>query len=448
MFTRPEVIAQKISEWQQRGYHVLSPATRVWAFAPGYGVNVALIKLDAAIDDNGFGRDTYYDKNTMKPTERAINAVGLSRISQAAGIVWHPQLTTRTDDRRILHYWEFRAVAILQTYDGTWLNLSATKEIDLRDGSAQIGGWTPERWDALIQRNASATNDKKEWTIAGWSEKRVLQTRVNGLRLAETKAKNAAIRSIGLRHKYSVEELEQPFVVLRASYIPDLADPRVRQLVAERAMAGTSALFSMVRVQALPGYVEHEPDPVIDVDPSDCLPTYVSPAVPAVAPVCPTQGVTPTPPAPAHKPANECAKPDVAPRAAAPSKAPAETPAKTATAAEANHPEPSALPSGARFVVACRIAKTGTSAKGDWTMFEVEFSDKVKATTFSESMSGTATEAQHKNQPVTITTEAGKYGPVLKSITLVDTRQTALFGDKGASTQPAAVSAAANDDPF
>jgi hypothetical protein len=433
----PEALAAKLIEWQQKGYHVLSPAIQVWAFAPGYGVNVSIVQLDPAVDDRGLGRDTYFDRTTMKapdgrdgdpdvmaPTaERAIAAIGLRRIAQCAGVAWHPELTGRTDDRRIQHYWEFRAVGLVQTYDGTWLSLQATKEVDLRDGSAQIGGWTPERWAELMERNRTAKADERKWSINGWSEKRVLQARGAGLRNAESKAMNAAIRMIGLKHKYSVAELNKPFIVLRANYIPDLADPRIRQLVAERAMSGTAALFAPHQpMRILPAPVE----PLMLDAPATVEHVFVAPAGPSAPAQAPSQ-----PPAPAS------ASP--AP-AATGSHAPAVAPAPPA-ARQATPPShaPATLPPGARFVQSTKIAKTGTNDNGAWTKFDIVFSDGLAVSTFSETDAGVAAEAQSKGVPVTIkTSSAGKYGTKLESIAFVDLDQPALFGDPSPDDAPAA----------
>jgi hypothetical protein len=420
----PVALAAKVLDWQQRGFHVLSPAMKIWAFAPGYGVNVSMVLIDATINDDGFGSDTYFDRATMKSDgERAISALGLKRIAQCAGVAWHPELTTRLDDRTIPNLWEYRAVGLVQGIDGTWMSLHGTKEVDFRDGSAQIGGWTPDKWAALQAENRSLPKDKQTWSINGWSEKRVLQARAQGLRLAETKAMSAAIRQLGLKHRYTVQELAQPFVVLRVSYVPDLADPAVREVVMQRALAGTSALYTTASLPAM-------------TRPRPALAAGVVVDFPSAQPEAPAA----VPPA-----AQPLALPAPQPQAVIPAQAP--TPAAVSQPAPALAQPAPAVVDGAivakRYVKACVIAKQGTNAQGSWTRYAIAFTDGLETSTFSQSIAHAATAAKQAGQPVTITTEnKGKYGTELTSLTPADARQPELPVGAG---EPALT---ANDIPF
>jgi len=430
IMTDPAAVTAKIQEWQQRGYHVLSPATRVWGFAAGFGVNVSMVVIDSTVHpDTGLGSETYFDRATMKApkngddvlvndpsAERAIALVGLSRIAACAGVMWDPHATRRTDDRRIVNYWEFTAWGSVLTIDGTAMPISATKEVDLRDDSAQIGCWTPAKWDALLAANASKSSGKV-WSINGWSEKRVIGQRAHGARLAESKAKAAAIRSLGLKHKYTVEELRQPFVVLRAVFVPDMTDPETRRLVTMQRLVGSSLLYAPGRLLALQPYDERSRPDIDDREPIT-VPTVAS-AIPPLGGAVPPPAIVP-PPNPVLP-----TQPPVSSSAPAP-------------ALETGPSAPATLPPGARFVKSSQIVKTGKNANGNWTKFGVVFEDGLIAGTFSETIAAVAAEAQAKHLPVTVTLDnAGKYGQEIKSITLVDTTQPALFGDPPAPVPPA-----------
>lgn len=222
MITTPQILADRIREWQDVA-HVLTPAVQISAIAPQHAINVAVVVMDTKIDEKGIGTDTYGPASDgrglpwLKAGERALAKVGLLKIASAAGISWVPEFTGRTDDRKTLHYWEYRAVGVYIGFDGRPQTIEGTVEVDLRDGSAQMKGFTPGQIDAA---------------------------RKSGLRQAESKAMNAAIRSLGLRQKYTAKELEKPFVILRTSYIPDMSDPAVRHMVADRALSGASALYA------------------------------------------------------------------------------------------------------------------------------------------------------------------------------------------------------------
>jgi hypothetical protein len=298
----PNDLTKRIAEWKAAGFHVLSPAIKFTSFAKHFGANVGAIVIST---DPAAG-ECYLDKGLMKEDERAIGRIGLDRIAQLAGISWLPA-SRRTDSRTIQRLWEYVAFGAYVSYDGTPQIISDTAEVDLRDGSDQIGGWTPDGWKALVAKNATLPNDQRVWNIGGWSEARVSQARRFGLRLCETKAKSAAIRTIGLKAKYTVAELQRPFIILRFQYLPDMEDATVRQMVAEHSMRGVSSLYanSMPRELAESTGADvidittvRRPEPVVA---RGTLPVAPSPAAPAAEPIqpasVPTSTVSSAPPA-------------------------------------------------------------------------------------------------------------------------------------------------------
>lgn len=237
--TRPEDLAGKILQWKAAGYHVLSPAIQVSSFAPGYGVNASFVLLDPTVDDKGRGLDVYYDKRTMAVTERAPSKIGLSRLAAAAGVSWVGAQSGRRDPLTIQHFWIYQVVGVYLAFDGTPQTFQGEKEIDYRDGSAQIGDWSREAFAELLKRDPKATH------LNGWGESRVRQARMNGAERAETGAWERAMRAgFGIKHVYSIAELQQPFVCLRFSPLVDMSDPTVRALVTAGQIAGVAALYA------------------------------------------------------------------------------------------------------------------------------------------------------------------------------------------------------------
>ncbi len=218
-------LARRIGEWKEAA-HVLTPAIAVSAIAPQHVVNVAVVVISPEVGDNGQGDDTYgLDSKGkglpwLKPGERAINRVGLMKLAQAAGLSWDAALSGRTDDRKERFYWEYKAVGHYVGFDGQVQTVVGTFELDLRNGSPALKGFQDSQID---------------------------QARKNGMRLCESKAQAAAIRELGLKQKYTAEELKKPFVILRTSFVPDLKDPEQRRMVAERGLAGASALYPTAR---------------------------------------------------------------------------------------------------------------------------------------------------------------------------------------------------------
>jgi hypothetical protein len=237
-------LASKVQQWKGQGMHVLSPAIQMSTFAPGFGVTASLVMLDPTVDERGRGLDVYFDKATLKDTERGLSKIALGRIASAAGVSWLPQ-SGRCDNFTIQNFWIYRAVGAYMAYDGTPQTIHGEKEIDYRDGSAQIGEWTPEKWAELQRKNqALPQGAKQQWSINGWSEARVRQARTNGAERAETGAMERAIRmGFGIKHAYTLEELKHPFVALRVTHLPNMADAGVRAAVTELHMGGVAALF-------------------------------------------------------------------------------------------------------------------------------------------------------------------------------------------------------------
>lgn len=304
----PSDLATKVGEWNAQGFHVLAPAIQVGTFASGYGVNASLVMLDPRVDGDGRGIDVYFDKTTMRgaganddPTEeRAPTKIGLGRLSSAAGVSW-VEPYGRVDPLTILNLWIYRVTGVYLAYDGTPQTIKGEKEIDYRDGSAQIGDWSIADWRALEAKNQQATGSDRKWAINGWSQNRVRQARTNGAERAETGALERAIRfAFPIKHRYTLAELTRPFVALRVCPMVDMADPDVRRMVADRQLGGVAALYAPSR--ALPPASERRS--VIDVTPQpEPVPVAAAPPVapPAAAPP-PAPPAAPPPPMPTPPP--------------------------------------------------------------------------------------------------------------------------------------------------
>lgn len=248
---------ERLAFFRERECHVLALAARTSALGAGFGVSFAELWLDPDTK----ARQVYQDTAVMGEDERAIAKIGLDQIAACAGIVWLPT-SRRADDRRIHHLWEYHVDGAITGYDGTPQILPGTAEVDLRDGSAQIGGWTPAKARYLKQKRARAAKkgDAVPLHVGGWFEEKVQLYRQHGLRMAETKAKNAAIRTLGLRATYTVEELSRPFVVCRVIYLPDMTDESVKKMVTAHALRGASVLYMPHAMPA--ATATQEPDPV------------------------------------------------------------------------------------------------------------------------------------------------------------------------------------------
>lgn len=171
--------------------------------------------------------------------EVALTKVSLDRIAAAAGITWDAGRSGRLDDRSDPHYCHFRAVGTVRDLDGSRRTLVGEKEIDLRDGTPSIFT-DDERRMAVVWANGRATDkidERGRGYVRGWSRDRLDGARTHILAMAESKAKNRAIRQLGVKAKYTTAELMQkPFVCLSLVFTGASDDPDLQRLAKERML--------------------------------------------------------------------------------------------------------------------------------------------------------------------------------------------------------------------
>ena len=130
----------------------------------------------------------------------------------------------------------YTAVGYVRNFDGTPREIFGTKEMDLREGSAQV--------EALVER---AQGQKADGTDRKDPKKQIREMRLHLLSHAETKAKLRAIRSLGIKSGYTEEELRKPFAVARVMWTGRTDDPELRRMFAEKTadamLGGITSLY-------------------------------------------------------------------------------------------------------------------------------------------------------------------------------------------------------------
>jgi hypothetical protein len=169
-------------------------------------------------------------------------------------------------------------------WDGSRAVVSATKEIDLRSGSP---------------------------AAAAMSEKQLAGARLHILSMAESKAKNRAIRSLGVRPAYSRAEAKLPFVCARAIFTGQTSDPELRHtfavMQATAFLGAHTALYG--RAPAAPQLPPARPAPLVGtvVDDDGVIDGEIEPeSTPAPPPVHTAPAGSPAPePAPSSPPPSD-----------------------------------------------------------------------------------------------------------------------------------------------
>lgn len=231
IITTPAEYTAAMQRWAGR-FHVMAPFVNITGLAVDHGILAVQALIDA--DTRKEGANEVYDGLPFLDKEKgevALAKRGLRKIAECAGI---SVTTDRTDPRTIPHYWEVKARAVYKGVDGAPVQREASAEWDLRDGSPRLKGFTARQ---------------------------IEEARKHGLRNAETRAINAAIRECGcgLKQKYTKAELAKPFLMLRVAYQPDRSDPEVRRILTQAHVAGTMALFQGARPALAAAPIDDEP---------------------------------------------------------------------------------------------------------------------------------------------------------------------------------------------
>jgi hypothetical protein len=170
------------------------------------------------------GTDTYRDMKFCEENERALSKVGIVKLFNAAAI--SIAFSDRIDDASDPYYCNWRVVVDIPQPDGKIQRRIANKVIDLRPGAA------------AITKLSGPDLENQRLRITEY---------------AESKALNRVARdAMGLRQKYTVEELQKPWLI--PVLVPDLdiTDPEIKRMVAAKQLDIVNAVFGG-RQQVFPG---------------------------------------------------------------------------------------------------------------------------------------------------------------------------------------------------
>jgi len=176
--------------------------------------------------------------------EVGLGKTALDRIAAAAGVRWNPHLCGRVDDGHDANFVEYQVLGSVLQLDGTERPITGIKRIDLRaDKSTPVETWGADAQE--IKRIADLKKDSEGKSRDPWPQ--ILSARQHILSLAESKAKNRAIRSLGVRTSYTKADLAKGFAVVRLQFTGRSDDPEITRMVAEkildRALSSSSMLY-------------------------------------------------------------------------------------------------------------------------------------------------------------------------------------------------------------
>jgi hypothetical protein len=215
----------KLTKYKKENYNILLPTTALECIPQMHVLSITVVH----ISPDPVKKEVYQLPGSK---EFALTGHALDKIAAAAGVTWVWQACGRIDDGSDPHYCHYRMVGRVRDFDGTIREMPGDKEVDYRDGSPQIIGFT---------------------------EKQLTQARQHILSLAQSKAAYRALRKLlQIKSSYSKSELAKPFVVPKLVPNPDLRDPEIKKIFAENMIRGMMNLYGPADMQQ-PSLPQHTP---------------------------------------------------------------------------------------------------------------------------------------------------------------------------------------------
>ena len=218
-----------LAEWRQKAI-VLSPVVLVDHIAPMHQVSLRAVVIDPTVDEKGNGPECYFDGRFCKPGEVAPGKNALMKIMAAAGI--NKAERRDLDDRKDPYYAHVEVTLVRRDFDGSWLQIIASKEMDLRPGSPET--MKPEYID-----------NKKTGRMVAMEDTAIADKRRHIRSHAETKATERALREMmSIAQKYSADALRRlPIVVTKLVQALDPNDPEQKAALIDDALASGAKLY-------------------------------------------------------------------------------------------------------------------------------------------------------------------------------------------------------------
>jgi hypothetical protein len=250
-----------LTDYDPRKFNIISPIIlSEERQSPYLAQSVSVVQINAG------SLDTYNDWRYAKADDGkfALSAVGLTKLINAAGGKWIPSPMTDVLDQGtemgsiaghpFLHKWiRYQAAIAIRQLNGEWHVEPAQKDIDTRFVAEEL---FHEKLETLKRSRKPNYRGKRlnytEDDIPDLVLRDMLRIRNDLLPLAETKAKNRAIRRIlTVPQVFTKEELAKPFAMPQLVYRPDLTDPAQLEQV---QIEGAKAAASIFGGPELPGH--------------------------------------------------------------------------------------------------------------------------------------------------------------------------------------------------
>lgn len=226
----------------EESMHLITPFTAIGSLPEGFAVSFTMLRVNPKVGA--------YEVPGARG-QFALLKSSLERIAAGAGVSFDPFASGRTDDGSSPHYCRWTATGSYRGSDSQPVAITKSKEVDFRDGADEI----------LSMRLAAEARGES-------ADAQIRMARRHIQALAESKAQNRVIRSLGLQASYRWADFEKPFVMVKLAFTGESDDPELRQKLAllnaqqflSRPLYGGAPMLS---AGAPPAHLQkHAPPPV------------------------------------------------------------------------------------------------------------------------------------------------------------------------------------------
>ncbi|OPY64119.1 MAG: hypothetical protein A4E56_00173 [Pelotomaculum sp. PtaU1.Bin065] len=234
-----------LDQYRKGNYNVLVPTTYMQQISPFHRMRVEEVKISPNPGDGDVFKVGSTKVGDGWQDVLSLSKTAILKLSNAAGIIWNfyeTKVLSATQD-----YVLYQAVGAIRKTSGEWVPLKATKEIDLTVIKEELMEANLKKANEMSKK-PDERKKLADMTPQQWAENQtrtnLIQWRKNKLMRAETGAMLRVVRALlAIKHQYSTQELQRPFIVPRVDFSPDYTDPEVRRMVTEHGIKATTELF-------------------------------------------------------------------------------------------------------------------------------------------------------------------------------------------------------------
>ena len=179
-----ELISIEIDKARKAGMNMLLPSAHIESLSELHSPILDYVDLSPEVSDG----DVYYHGESKK---LVLTKKGLMKLARAAGIVWHPVETRRSDNRADRNYVSYRALGGVRTADGAIAWIPGEYDLDLEVIEDELRDLYERKG-----KKSSKKGDELQGYVDYCVKRDLLYKRKHRVKLCETGAMTRVIRTL------------------------------------------------------------------------------------------------------------------------------------------------------------------------------------------------------------------------------------------------------------